>query len=65
MVTSPGNTEQFFFYLTLADSRQVVQLPTENFDPTAFRLVLDAGLKRFAPGFTKIVAASQSTITHC
>lgn len=58
MVTSPGDTEQFFFYLTLADSRQVVQLPTENFNPTAFRLLLDAGLKRFAPGFTKIVALS-------
>jgi ABC-2 type transport system permease protein len=34
----------------------VVQLPTENFDPAGFRLMLDAGLKRFASGFTKIVA---------
>ncbi|MEZ5502159.1 MAG: Gldg family protein [Halioglobus sp.] len=36
----------------------MVQLPTQNFDPTAFRLALDAGLKRFATGFTKIVALS-------
>lgn len=58
MVVSAEEPEEFFFYLTLADSRQVVQLPTDKFDPTEFRLVLDAGLKRFAPGFTKIVALS-------
>jgi ABC-2 type transport system permease protein len=62
MVTSPGDTHKFFFYLTLADERQVVQLPTENFDPTAFRLALDAGLKRFASGFTKIVALSVPSV---
>lgn len=48
----------YYFYLTLADSRQVVQLPMNDFDPGSFRLLLDAGLKRFAPGFTKIVALS-------
>lgn len=56
MVTSPGDAREFYFYLTLANSRQVVQLPTGDFDPAEFRLLLDAGLKRFAPGFTKIVA---------
>ncbi|HEY6131630.1 MAG TPA: Gldg family protein, partial [Halioglobus sp.] len=58
MVASLEDNHKFFFYLTLADSRQVVQLPTENFDPAAFRLQLDAGLKRFAHGMTKIVALS-------
>lgn len=58
MVASLADTREFFFYLTLADSKQVVQLPTEDFDPQGFRLLLDAGLKRFASGFTKIVALS-------
>ena len=56
MVASLGDDREFFFYLTLADTRQVVQLPTDDFDPAAFRLILDAGLKRFASGFTSTVA---------
>ena len=56
MVTALDKEQEFYFYLTLADSRQVVQLPTEDFDPTEFRLMLDAGLKRFARGFTRTVA---------
>ncbi len=56
MVVFQGDDREFFFYLTLADTRQVVQLPTDDFDPTAFRLTLDAGLKRFASGFTSTVA---------
>lgn len=56
MVISEGDADTFFFYLTLADAKQVVELPTVDFNPAAFRLSLDAGLKRFAPGFTKIVA---------
>ena len=56
MVSALGDDREFFFYLTLADARQVVQLPTEGFDPQAFRAMLDAALKRFASGFTKTVA---------
>jgi len=56
MVTPLDDEQEFFFYLTLADQHQVVQLPTENFDPLGFRTTLDAGLKRFASGFTKTVA---------
>lgn len=56
MVLSPGEQREFFFYLTLADATQVVQLPTGNFDPAEFRLALDAGLKRFTSDFTKVVA---------
>jgi ABC-2 type transport system permease protein len=58
MVASLNDNRQFYFYLTLADTQQVVQIPTENFEPGAFRLALDTSLKRFAPGFTKIVALS-------
>jgi ABC-2 type transport system permease protein len=58
MVASMDDSRKFFFYLTLADSKQVVQLPTDKFNPSAFRLILDTGLKRFAPGLTRIVALS-------
>ncbi len=58
MVTPLDQDKTFFFYLTLADRNQVVQLPTEEFDPGSFRTVLDAGLKRFASGFTRTVALS-------
>ncbi len=58
MVTGLDQERPFFFYLTLADSHQVVQLPTDDFDPANFRTVLDAGLKRFASGFTRTVALS-------
>jgi ABC-2 type transport system permease protein len=37
-------------------------LPTDDFNPATFRLALDAGLKRFASGFTKIVALALPTV---
>ncbi len=48
--------EPYYFYLTLADSRQVVRLPGGTFNPADFRLALDAGLRRFARNFTRSVA---------
>ncbi|MCB1704219.1 MAG: Gldg family protein [Halioglobus sp.] len=56
MSSTETGSDTFFFYLTLADAQQVVELPSEDFNPTAFRLILDSGLKRFAPGMTRIVA---------
>ncbi|MFK8049074.1 MAG: Gldg family protein [Halioglobus sp.] len=56
MVAALTDDQEFYFYLTLADRHQVVQLPTENFDPSKFPAMLDAGLKRFAKGFTRTVA---------
>lgn len=56
MVAALGSDDEFYFYLTLADSRQVVQLPTDRFDPSEFRLLLDSGLKRFTRGLTRTVA---------
>ena len=55
MVASLFDSNEFFFYLTLADERQVVQIPTD-FDADNFRQALDASLKRFSQGFTKVVA---------
>ncbi|MEP5765294.1 MAG: Gldg family protein [Halieaceae bacterium] len=55
MVASLLDSQEFYFYLTLADARQVVQIPTD-FDAENFRLALDSSLKRFAQGFTKVVA---------
>lgn len=52
----PEADAPFYFYLTLADTRQVVRLPVGDFDPGEFRLVLDAGLRRYASDFTRSVA---------
>jgi len=56
MVTALDSDREFFFYLTLADTRQVVQLPTDQFEPENFAAQLQAGLQRFASGFTKTVS---------
>ena len=56
MVTAMDAEREFFFYLTLADNRQVVQLPTDDFEAASFRTTLEAGLRRFASGFTRTVA---------
>jgi ABC-2 type transport system permease protein len=56
MLASLFDDREFWFYLTLSDDRQVVQLPTEGFDPEQFKGMLEAGIKRFAKGFTRTVA---------
>jgi ABC-2 type transport system permease protein len=56
MVTALGDENQFYFYLTLEDDHQVIQLPTGGFDPSDFEDALEAGLRRFASGFTRTVA---------
>jgi ABC-2 type transport system permease protein len=56
MIANLLDENQFYFYLTLEDERQVVQIPTDNFQAKGFRQALDASLKRFATGFTKTVA---------
>ena len=58
MTTALDSEREFYFYLTLADTQQVVQLPTSGFDPGQFRKALDSGLKRFATDFTRSVALS-------
>ena len=56
MTTGLFSNEQFFFYLTLKSSSQIVQLPLEDLSREAFKRNLTAGIRRFANGFTKTVA---------
>lgn len=46
----------FYFYLTLAKDDQIVQIPLEDLTEAGFERSLEAGIKRFASGFTKTVA---------
>ncbi|RLQ23424.1 ABC transporter permease [Seongchinamella sediminis] len=63
MSSSLDADQAFFFYLTLADDKQVVQLPTGDFDPGSFRKSLDTGLKRFTRDFTKTVALAAPRVS--
>ena len=56
MVASLFDATQFYFYLTLKQGDQIVQIPLSNFSPDNFRLALASGIKHFARGFTKTVA---------
>ncbi|MGQ7845583.1 Gldg family protein [Granulosicoccus sp. 3-233] len=47
------SSDTFWFHLLLSDGQQqVVQLPLDDLSASAFESNLDAGLKRFATGFT-------------
>nr|WP_241263058.1 Gldg family protein [Parahaliea mediterranea] len=61
MATAIGEGREFFFYLTLEDDHQVVQLPNDSFDPGDFRRDLETGLRRFSSGFTRTVALAVPT----
>jgi ABC-2 type transport system permease protein len=56
MIAALDDDREFFFYLTLEDGQQVIQLPTGRFDGGGFRRLPEAGLRRFASGFTRSVA---------
>ena len=56
MATSLLSNESFYFYVTLQGGDQVVQLPLGDFGKDEFKRNLEAGIKRFAAGFTKTVA---------
>ncbi|ODS22466.1 ABC transporter permease [Candidatus Endobugula sertula] len=56
MSTSLFSQEQFYFYMTLNNSDQIVQLPLDDMTEDSFKRNLDGGIKRFASGFTKTVA---------
>lgn len=48
------STDVFWFHLLLSDGgSQLVQLPIESLTASAFEKSLEAGLKRFAKGFTR------------
>ncbi len=53
---------RFYFYLTLTDGQQTVQLSLpEDFDKAALQRSIDSGLKRFSGGFLKTVALALPT----
>ena len=54
--------QAFFFYLTLADTNLVVQLPTAGFDPDGFRTALHAGIRRYSADLTKTVALAGAPV---
>ncbi len=56
MVSPLQGEKPFYFYLTLANRGQVVQLPTARFDIQDFPQTLQAGIKRFAEGLTRTIA---------
>lgn len=56
MATSLFSDQQFYFYLTLKNEQQVVQIPLDDLTGESFQRNLEAGIKRFASGFTKTVA---------
>jgi len=56
MAQSLLSTNSFYFYLTLQQQDQVVQIPLGDLSQASFKRNLEAGIKRFASGFTKTVA---------
>lgn len=48
--------EPFYFYLTLSKGDQVVQIPLDDLQKESLERNFEAGIKRFASGFTKTVA---------
>ncbi|VUD59758.1 hypothetical protein TDB9533_02758 [Thalassocella blandensis] len=56
MAANIFSQNQFYFYLTLQNDNQVVQIPVEDMEKESFARNLDAAIKRFAAGFTKTVA---------
>ncbi|HEX4975571.1 MAG TPA: Gldg family protein [Pseudomonadales bacterium] len=56
MSTSVFKGDSFYFYMTLSQGDQMVQIPFEDMSDTKFERNLEAAVKRFAKGFTKTVA---------
>ncbi|MCX4029249.1 Gldg family protein [Endozoicomonas sp. SM1973] len=57
MATSLLSKDRFYFYMTLANQEeQTVQIPLGDMSEGSFERNLEAGIKRFASGFTKTVA---------
>ena len=57
MAASLLDQRTFWFYMTLASGDQVFEIPLpQDLSGTSFKRTLEAGLKRFAVGFTKTVA---------
>ncbi len=55
MMASLFDTRTFYFYLTLAQGDQVIQVPLGDLSEEEFKRNLEGGIKRFSSGFTKTV----------
>lgn len=66
MATSLLSNERFYFYMTLAQGDQVVQIPLDDMSAGSFERNFASAVKRFASGFTKTVAfvAPESAMAH-
>lgn len=56
MIQGLNNPRTFFFYVTLGQGDRLLQLPLGDYSAATFKAGLNAGIKRFAAGFTKTVA---------
>lgn len=56
MATSLLSREKFYFYMTLSQGEQVVQVPLDDMSAASFERNLATAVKRFASGFTKTIA---------
>jgi len=56
MTTGLFSGDSFYFYMVLSGAEQAVQIPLDDLSKESFRRNLEAGIKRFAAGFTKTVA---------
>jgi len=56
MATNLFSNERFYFYMTLQQANQLVQIPLDDLTEASFERNLSAAVKRFASGFTKTVA---------
>jgi ABC-2 type transport system permease protein len=64
MVTGLLDPKPFWFYLTLSDGRETVQVPLpQDLDEAGLQRALESSVKRFSPGFLKTVAVSAPPAT--
>lgn len=56
MALGPFSAEQFYFYVTLGQGEQLLQVDLGDFSEAVFKESLNAGIKRFTQGFTRTVA---------
>jgi len=56
MTTGLLASDSFYFYLTLSQGEQMVQVPLDDFTENSFERNFESAVKRFANGFTKTVA---------
>ncbi len=58
MATGLIDPKPFFFYVALGHGDQLIQIPLGDYTIGSFRNALQAGVKRFAQGFTRTIAVA-------